>query len=612
MIEKMKKATVIVLDKRRREAVEQMRRAGVLHIETLGAEGGTLETLNGQRSTVERALFVLSATAESAGNALPAGVAAAASEERAELVAECEQIVAWSEEIRGAREERERLERDAARLEPWGDFAFEDLDALRQRGVEITLHAETPKQFARLEAEGLFEVGRTSEMVYFAQIRRAGEPRLELDEVTLPGRNLAALREEIAGVNSRIAEHEASILERLPSVPRYRSVQEELEAAIEFEQVHNGMAEEGALAYITGFVPESEVDRVRQAAADGKWGLLLRDPSDEDSVPTRIRNPKPVRIIQPVFDLLGTIPGYHELDISSFFLLFFTGFFAMIIGDAGYGVILLGIALFASFKVKKAGKPLPLGLVLLTLLSGATIVWGAITGTWFGYPGFAELPFLRWMVIPSIYSFNPQSAEVVQGICFIIGTTHLVIAHGWNFLRELRSKPKVRAVAQLGWLVMVLGLYHLVLTVVLGQPLPPYALSLIGGGFGLVVLFSMQKEGQNFFKGILLGVANMVTLALDSVSAFSDIISYIRLFAVGLATVEIAVSFNNMAAEIAASGTVGAVAAVLVLFLGHTLNLAMAALAVVVHGVRLNMLEFSSHLGMEWSGVEYRPFQKSS
>ncbi|TVR31877.1 MAG: V-type ATP synthase subunit I [Spirochaetaceae bacterium] len=611
MIEKMKKATVIVLDSHRREAVEQMRDAGVLHIEMLGVESQTVQSLQAKRQLIERAVAVVSLAAENASLELPGQRSVATVEDHETVAQQCEELIGWSDEIRNLREERERLERDAARLEPWGDFNPQDLALLQQHGVKITLHTATPKEFQKLDRARLFPINSAPGLVYFAQIRLVGEPRIELDETPQPTQRLADLRAEIERINERIAEVQQRILDRVENTALYRAVQQQLDAAIEFEQVHSGMADEGALAYVTGFVPLSEVPALKAAASRGNWGLLLRDPDRDDVVPTRIKNAKPIRIIQPVFELMGTVPGYRELDISFFFLVFFTGFFAMIIGDAGYGLILLAVSLYVMLKTRAASKPVPLGVVLLTLLSAATIVWGAVTGTWFGHQGFAELPFLSWMIVPELYSFNPQSAEVVQWVCFVIGAVHLAIAHGWTFLRQLRQVPRIRSLAQLGWLTTIVGLYHLVLTVVLGYPIVDYALYLIVGGFGAVIVFSMQEQGRNFFKGILKGVANVITLALDGVSAFSDIISYIRLFAVGLATVEIAASFNSMAAGMA-EGVFGTVAAVGVLFLGHTLNLAMAALAVIVHGVRLNMLEFSGHLGMEWSGVEYTPFQKSS
>jgi V/A-type H+-transporting ATPase subunit I len=178
-----------------------------------------------------------------------------------------------------------------------------------------------------------------------------------------------------------------------------------------------------------------------------------------------------------------------------------------------------------------------------------------------------------------------------------------------NFLKEIRQKPKIRSFAQLGWLSMVLGLYYVVLNLVItsgNYPIPQYALYMIFAGLAVVFLFS-EQEGH-FIKGVLKALANFMPKLLDSISAFTDIISYIRLFAVGLATVEIAKSFNAMAADLG-SGLIGLIGGAVILLIGHALNIAMAALSVVVHGVRLNMLEFSSHLGMEWVGVPYDPFR---
>jgi V/A-type H+-transporting ATPase subunit I len=250
----------------------------------------------------------------------------------------------------------------------------------------------------------------------------------------------------------------------------------------------------------------------------------------------------------------------------------------------------------------------------MLVLSIATIVWGAITGNWFGYAPIADLPVLRDLVIPSISVDNEVSTEVIQYLCFVIGTAHLAIAHVWNFVRRIRRGPKIAAPTELGWLSMVLGLYYLVLQLVLDPaeyPMPDYALYMIIAGAAVVLIFGRQEPGQNFLVGVGKGLANIMPTALDGISAFSDIISYIRLFAVGLATLAIAEAFNGMATGVADSigGVGGVAAAVAILLLGHTLNLAMGALSVVVHGVRLNMLEFSGHLGMEWTGVEYAPFR---
>jgi V/A-type H+-transporting ATPase subunit I len=261
-------------------------------------------------------------------------------------------------------------------------------------------------------------------------------------------------------------------------------------------------------------------------------------------------------------------------------------------------------------RARRRQQEPPAILSLLTILSFATMLWGAVTGTWFGSQKLAELPWLSWMIIPTLSSFNPRSAETFKVIFFTVGTLHICIAHFWSFLRQARERPFIRSLAQLGWLTMVLGLYFLVLNLVISSekfPVPLHARWMIACGFLFVIAFSRQ-EGR-FFHGLAMGAASLLTTFLSSISAFADIISYIRLFAVGLAGIEISKSFNGIAASLG-PGPISLLAGGLILLFGHSLNMAMGALSVVVHGVRLNMLEFSGHLGMEWSGKPYKPFKE--
>jgi V/A-type H+-transporting ATPase subunit I len=261
--------------------------------------------------------------------------------------------------------------------------------------------------------------------------------------------------------------------------------------------------------------------------------------------------------------------------------------------------------LASSFK-KKSGKT-PDAVWLLTLLSCCTIAWGTINGSWFAMP-LDKLPgFLRALVIPP---FDPDIAggskavqSNIQFLCFTVGAIHLIYAHIKNIKRAL---PSLAAVAQFGWLCMMVGLYFLVLNMLLNRDMPFFAVPLIAGGLGLYFLF-VKQNGGNFFVNIGKAFADFLSTFLSAVSSFADIISYIRLFAVGLAGAAIANSFNNMGMgmpNLALRITAG----LLILVFGHGLNMIMNVLSVVVHGVRLNLLEYAGHLGLEWSGYSYAPF----
>lgn len=241
--------------------------------------------------------------------------------------------------------------------------------------------------------------------------------------------------------------------------------------------------------------------------------------------------------------------------------------------------------------------------ILIYVLSGATIVWGVLSGTYFGSEQIAALPYLSDMVVPEIASFGVDNISFMMHLSFLIGAIHLTVAHGIRVFWFINS---IRALSEIGWIALVWGLFLITEQLVLGTPMPDWGMWLFIGGAILVALFSM--ESKNFVKSMLVSLAN---LPLSLISGFSDIVSYVRLFAVGMATAAVAASFNNMILPdgIGDLGILNLLMAAIALLLGHGLNIALALMAVMVHGIRLNMLEFSGHLGVQFSGKAYKPFK---
>lgn len=611
MIVPMKKLSLVTMKRLEEATLYRLRDLGVLHVEQAAGVSGNGDALREQISRLERALNVIPLpdgddTAEARGDGESLVDEALTIAERLETL---------MERRSAAIERRERTARSIERVEPWGDISPEQLSELADSGVRVRLYELTNEEASDVELPGVIILHRDKFQVRLVSIALGDEEFPEYPPpFALPESSLSELRRSLNAVNEEISGIDAELASYTDTRGRILAALEELAEDLEYAEVEANTEGDEELSWLTGYLPYDAVDRVKEAAGKNGWGLVIRDPEEDDPVPTEVRNPKAIRIIRPVFGLLGTIPGYREFDISLLFLLFLTVFFAMIIGDGGYGAILLAGALYGAIRTKIAGRSLGEGQLLMIVFSLATVIWGAITGNWFGHAPFAELPGLRQLVVPHLSIANDEiSSYTVKYVCFVLGTIHLSIAHIWGFLRALRKPPRIAALAQLGWLSMVLGLYYLVLQLVLDPSLvmPPWAIPMIGGGLGAVIVFGSQEQGANFFVGIAKGFANIITTVLDGVSAFSDIISYIRLYAVGLASLAIAGAFNEMAAGIGDSlgGVVGIVVAAVVLALGHTLNLAMGALSVVVHGVRLNMLEFSGHLGMEWTGVQYTPFK---
>ncbi len=623
MIVPMKKVSLVILAKERDEALSRLGELGVLHIEKHSVQSEGLQKLLETKQKTEQALSILRSYQKQSDKGEPEKRPSSEKKEatpKGSLSAQevRQRVLSLVEERKNLQEALAADQKEASRLEPWGPWNPADLDYLKEKGIVLIPYELPRRVYERVEKTArLIVLSRDATVVRCVAL---GEPIEGESPFPLPALPLSELQERMQRRKERLQAIEVELTELALYFSSLEKEIGRLRQEIEFEMARLSLTttedtpEALSIAWLTGYVPVDLAGKLKRAAAEYGWALIMDDPGDTDAPPTLIKNNPFVRIIQPVFDLLGTVPGYREYDISLSFLLFFSLFFAMIMGDAGYGALLLGASLWFAVKNKRQHGVVPDGIRLLLLLSSATIGWGAITGTWFAI-SYEQLPgFLQSLVIPpfrpdpslSAKEANRLIQQNIKHLCFIIGTVQLVLAHIKNIKKNL---PSLTAVAQLGWLTMVAGLYFLVLNLVLDKnafPVPPFALWMIGGGLATYFIFAEQKGG-NFFKNILTSVANFLPTFLSAVSSFSDIISYIRLFAVGLAGYAIGESFNAMALGFA-SPLVRIVAGSLILIAGHGLNLAMSALSVVVHGVRLNMLEYSGHLGMEWSGVKYVPF----
>lgn len=601
MIVAMKKVYLILLDAYREESLRALKDLGVVHLEECSGSSPELDALRERRERLMQARIALSEIESKQQQ--PA-------EEPARLIDEINDLIGRKKDTQ---ERILHLEKEKESYKGWGEFDPVDIRLLHDAGIDFRL-ASIPKKASdifRRQPEA-FCVDDSGPMHRYALINYAGDLPEEAQAFPLPQKNLEQISAELQERQSSIEE----INERLESLALYRDSLEEyaadLEDQIRFEDVRAGIGREAELSYLQGYVPENRASLLQQKAAENGWGLMLREPTAEEYVPTLVERKGPVKMAKPIFDLMGTLPGYREFDISLVFLAAFTIFVAMIVGDAGYGMIFLLLSFWGLAKVPQSGK---IVMQLMILLSSAIVIWGTITGTWFGSEAIASWVPLNSLIIPQIASFAQEgidSVMMVQLLCFVIGIVQLSIARIEMFLRTL---PKLKAFEHLGWLSLLWGLFFLALNIVLGitsyrgLEFGPLVIPLAVAGFALIVLFSNQQG--RFFRDMLAGLnpINLLLNFLDGVSAFSNIISYIRLFAVGLSSVAVAASFNAMASSIGFDGP-QAVGAVLMLIIGHGLNIILALMSIIVHGIRLNMLEYSGQLGLEWSGYAFEPFAK--
>jgi V/A-type H+-transporting ATPase subunit I len=643
MIVPMKKVTILGLNRLREESLVKLRELGLLHIERKAVQSDVLTGLLEKKASLESASAVLRTfapkKADLSDGSSDGASATGASEPPADLRARVHELAAERKD----RQDRIYADtREISRIEKWGDFDPAALKELAEKGITLIPYELSKKAFGKLGDNRVIVLGRDKTSVYCLAV---DTPIPGEGAFRLPERSLSKLRESVETQGKIVSSIEKELAALSSQKGRLEAEQDSLSRDIEFEtaKVGMGVVEDcppaATISYITGFIPAPELGALKRAASENGWAFCAADPAAEDAPPTLIKSGPAVRIIQPLFSFLGTVPGYREYDISPSYLLFFSIFFAMIFGDAAYGLLLfIGTALIGAGIKKKTGK-MPDAVKLFCWLAFCTVVWGAVNGAWFAIP-YENLPaILQALVLPQ---FNPNvplaafpgilqsvfkmPAEQpgntaywnMQFLCFSIAIIQLVYAHLKNFKKQL---PSLSAIAQLGWLVMMVGLYFLILSMLLKMAMPVFAPYFIGGGLAVYFIFVEQKGG-NPLANVGRSFSNFLPTFLNAVSSFADIISYIRLFAVGLAGTSIAQSFNLMSGigGIAGAGATDTgvsvmdivlklLAAAFILVFGHGLNMVMNALSVIVHGVRLNLLEYAgNHLAIEWSGYSYKPF----
>jgi V/A-type H+-transporting ATPase subunit I len=588
MIVKMKRLTLLCLATDRDAALESLRELGVVHVADLRPpEGAELDALRARHAGAQRALDALPAEAAAAETARPAD----------EVVAE---VLALLERRRELDDHADALRRELARYEGFGEFDLDDVHELAAAGIATALGV-APAHADLLAPEGtlLTVIARDRQRQSFSLVAAGGweslPPNLgaEYDLVPWPDRPLLELRDELdadGAEAARLASRLDSLAAGRHGVERYVARTAD---AVRVAEVRAGMGEEQELRHLSGYLPVYDCDALRNAAAEHGWGIVLDDPEPGDDVPTLLHQSPAVRPVRTIFDFLHIYPGYWESDAGWVFLPFFSLFFAMIVGDAGYAILLLVLAVVLQWRLKKVPRHV---FHMMYIVGLATLFWGVINGSYFGIP---TLPgFLTALEIPWV-----QERDNLIDLCFLIGAVHLSFAHVWNAVSLLRARAGAKVIAQVGWLVIVWSMFFIARQAVLGRAMPWYLVYLLVAGIVLVAVFMKTPKE---LKG---GWIDHALLPLTMINNFVDILSYIRLFAVGYASVALLATFNDIAASIGFDSVATAVAASLVLLFANALNIVLGGLGVLVHAVRLNTLEFSTHKGLAWQGHNmYTPF----
>lgn len=637
MIVPMSKVSLIILEDKKRETLKVLRKLGLLHVEIFEGYGENLVELQEQITLLESSIFAIGKNKKVKQVNISVE----------EALAIAKQIKNFEEEKALCQSEKIMLVSELERLKQWGEINPNSINELKEKGVEVYFYETSKKEYDLISKNATtVRLNSNKSMIRFALIKsnieEAQAPVLEIsaNSLVLPQISTTEMREKLLLLNKRIDEINANISSSACYLNSIKQAIKHKEKEVEFETYATGMTVENlsldkkqnvSIAYFKGYIENENLDKLKRVAIENSWGLFVEEPTNEDNVPTKLKNNRFVSLIYPLTDFLGTVPGYFEHDISSWFLMFILIFFGIIFGDGGYGLLICFITAILIIYSFIKNKKVPPMYLLIGLFGLSTVLWGTITCTWFGLSSEVLPNWLKSLSIPWIsnvyadkiwYPFwtngevGLTTAQNLQIVCFSLALIQLTVAHIKCFVK---NKGSIKILGDIGAILQLLGIYYLVLSLVVnsqvfsfglvigGITIGTVAIALIGIGFVLSFVFS-NYEG-NILKSIISSCKNIVSVILGVVNVFSDIVSYIRLWAVGLAGAAISATVNVLAEPLLGNFMFMLLAIVLLVF-GHGLNIILNVLSVIVHGIRLNTLEFSSHLDMSWSGHKFKPFKE--
>ncbi|MGC9457433.1 MAG: V-type ATP synthase subunit I [Halothiobacillaceae bacterium] len=496
----------------------------------------------------------------------------------------------------------EELQAQRKRMEPWGEFTPPKPGEFGS--VDFWFYVLTHRQFQQLEKDDLnWSVARRDQRNVYLIVMGEQEPpegRMPVPPTPLGHLSLRRIDHLIERARARIEELEferLSLTRWIGLISRHLARAEDLAA---LRHAGHITRDDDGLFVLHGWMPKNEREQVERFAASHRLAVFFESPAPEDRPPTLLKNPPAVAGGEDLTGFFQT-PGYADWDPSRVLFFSFALFFAMIMADAGYALVLAaGLAVFwRRLGQGRTGRRLR-NLAATTFAAAA--VYGVLVGSYFGVSP-PEHTLLGQLQLLDLNDFDSMLRLSV-----FIGVAHLMMANGF---RAVRYWPDRIAGSAIAWNGVLLSGF--VGWLAASGVLPIWLINacwVLGIGSGLAILVLGSRRPVRSAKDALLRLLEGLNALTRITKAFGDVLSYMRLFALGLASASLALTFNQIAGDVAeALPGMGLFLAALVLIFGHVLNLALAILSGVVHGLRLNFIEFYNW-GLSDEGYPFRPFRK--
>lgn len=516
---------------------------------------------------------------------------------------------------------QDKLGEEIEALTPWGEFRWPDLS--ETKGVRLWFYVIPERELATLEKFGLpWQLIRIESQQAHVVVLSTDQPKLPWPPKSLPRRSLSEVQAESNSVGEELEKVQWERAELTRWLTLMRRDLNETDDLLSRLSAAGWTLTDPQLFVLQGWAPKKTIPAIQDFARKKRLALMVQDPQPDELPPTLLKNPSLVAGAEGAVTFYIT-PPYRSWDPTWIMFLSFTIFFAMIVSDAAYGAIFLVGLLFGWRYL--SGSPESRSLRnLMTAMILATIGYGVLAGSYFG----ATPAGLEWMQLKVEGQPFVNHKDAMMMLSLGIGAVHLALA---NVVTAWQQRGSNTSWVAIGWVLGILGGYFwglfsaetnkatIWLAASWGQSPAAFQpqFKWIGQvavvvGLSLVFLFSSSRPlvGAKPLDWVWRIVDGLLGLTKVS-QAFGDILSYLRLFALGFASAQLAVTFNDMASSMQQIPGVGMLLALLVLILGHGVNIVLGIMGGVVHGLRLNCIEF-----FNWSlteeGHPFRAFRKKA
>ena len=606
MITKMKKLTFLVYHKEYEEFLNSLRELGVVHI--VEKQQGAADNTELQENI--RLFNRLAATLKFLQNqkhetnaviATEGGTATRGMQVLDEVDALQTEHGKLSQQLQSYAKEKEVLE-------VWGNFEPTGIQKLKDAGYIIGFYSCSEGNYKEeWETEyNAMIVNRISSKVFFVTVTKAGqEVDLDVEQAKLPAYSLSRLEALYDTTEQAIEGNEKKLVALSETdIPSLKAALKELQSQIEFSKVVLSSEQTAGdkLMLIEGWAPAYSKVEIEAYLNDAHVYYEITDPMPGDNVPIRLNNKGFFAWFEPICKLY-MLPKYNELDLTPFFAPFFMVFFGLCLGDSGYGLFLFLGATAYRLLAKKVTPSMKSIISLIQVLSASTFFCGLLTGTFFG----ANIYDLDWPIVQRLKHAVLMDNNDMFRLSLILGVIQILFGMVLKAVNQTIQFGFKYAIATIGWIIL------LVSTAVSALFASSELLSMGGTAYKVVLcisgamIFLFNTPGKNIFMNIGLGLwdsYNMVTGLLG------DVLSYVRLFALGLSGGILAGVFNSLAVGMSPDNVIaGPIVMVLIFVIGHAINMFMNVLGAMVHPMRLTFVEFFKNSGYEGGGKEYKPFK---